>query len=212
MWDWCLQGGIILSTLHLPRLNNVVADFESREVRMSTEWKLNEDVFHSIHYLLGPCKVDLFTTQLNNQLLDLSEPEGLCLFPFSLIGRCLQKVRREGSTITIVAPLWKNQSWYLMLLELMVDFPLLLPHQEDLLRDPMGQLHPLVCQNSLRLTAWRVSGSNTLQSEFLVRLQSCSWQAGAEAQTRPTSQVGTNGWAGVREGKLIPFHAESSPS
>ena len=173
MWDWCLQRGITLSASHLPGLNNVVADFESREVRTAAEWKLHEDVFHSIHHLLGPCKVDLFATRLNNQLADYiswtPDPgamnsdafqvnwvnlRGYAIPPFSQIGRCLQKVRREESTITIVAPLWKNQSWYPMLLELMVDFPLLLPHKEDLLRDPMGQLHPLVCQNSLRLTAW----------------------------------------------------------
>jgi len=44
-----------------------------------------------------------------------------------------------------------------------------------------------------RLTAWRVSSKNAKQLEYLKRLQSCSWQAGAQVQTRPTSQDGTNG-------------------
>lgn len=41
-----------------------------------------------------------------------------------------------------------------------------LPHQRDLLRDPMDQLHPLVCLNRPRLAAWKLSGNNTQQEEF----------------------------------------------
>jgi len=231
LWDWCLQRGVTLSASHLPGLSNVVADFESREVRTSAEWKLHEDVFRFICSTLGACEVDLFATRLNNQLsayiswtpdpgametdafqVNWMNLKGYAFPPFSLVGRCLQKIRVEGSTITLIAPLWKNQAWYPMLLEMMVDLPLLLPHQENLLRDPMGQHHPLVCQGSLRLIAWRVSGNSTQQSEFLTRLQSYSWQVGAEVQIRPTSLDGTDGWAGVREGRLIPFHAGSNLS
>ena len=61
--------------------------------------------------------------------------------PFSLIGKCLQKVRTEQNTVVLVAPLWQNQTWYPVLLELMVEFPLLLPDWKDILRDPMDQLH-----------------------------------------------------------------------
>jgi len=99
---------------------------------------------------LEPCKVDLYH-QLDHYVswrldpgargtnvfhFSLKDLEGYAFPPFSLIGKCLQKVRQEQNTIVLVAPLWQNQTWYPMLLELMVELPLLLPDQ-DILRDPM---------------------------------------------------------------------------
>ena len=63
MWDWYLQRGMILSASHLLGLSNVIADFKSVHQQ-------HQDVFYSIHTLLGPYRVDLFATWLNNQLAD----------------------------------------------------------------------------------------------------------------------------------------------
>uniref|UniRef100_A0A1X7TH97 Uncharacterized protein n=1 Tax=Amphimedon queenslandica TaxID=400682 RepID=A0A1X7TH97_AMPQE len=43
------------------------------------------------------------------------------------------------------------------------DYPLILPEEHSLLRNPLGEFHPLVLDGSLSLTAWRVSG---LQGHF----------------------------------------------
>ena len=231
MWDWCLHRGVTLSGSHLPGLSNQTADWESRVVQTSAEWKLKVDAFHRICSHLGPCETDLFATQLNNQLdryiswrphpgamlTDAFQTswkglKGYAFPPFSLIGRCLQKVRTEESTIVLVAPVWWNQAWFPMLLELAVQLPLLIPHCNNLLLDPKGQQHPLVCSNKLRLAAWRISGNSILQLEFQQKLQTCSWQGGVQAPTPPTNLDGNGGVAGVREGRLIPFRAESSPS
>ena len=45
--------------------------------------------------------------------------------------------------------------------------------------------------------------------EFQRKLQSSSNQGGAKEPMWPISQYGTNGVAGVRGNKLIPFHAKS---
>ena len=100
----------------------------------------------------------------------------------SLIRKCLQKVRTEQSTVVLMAPLWQNQ------------------------------LHPLVCLNRLRLAAWRVSGSNIKQQEFQRKLLNYSWPVGAKERTQLTNLDGSDGVAGVRDGKLIPFLQECSHS
>jgi len=200
-------------------------------VLTSAEWKLHEEIFHRVCYCLGPCRVDLFATRLNHQLdnyiswrpgpgaigtdalqVNWRDLEGYAFPPFALIGRCLQKVRVEQSTIVLIAPIWRNQPWYPSLLDLIVEFPLLLPQRKDMLKDPKGQLHPLLCQNKLRLAAWKVSSNSTQQLEFRTRLQNCRSQDGVEEQTWPTNQDGISGLAGVREGRLIPFLVEYNPS
>ena len=47
--------------------------------------------------------------------------------PFSLIGRVLQKVVRDQTTLILIAPLWQTQGWYSTILQLSVRNPILLP-------------------------------------------------------------------------------------
>ena len=199
--------------------------------RGSNIWMLDKGVFQRILSTLGPCQVDLFATRLNHQLpnyvswrpnpgamemdalqIHWKDMGGYAFPPFALIGRCLQKIQAEQSTVVLIAPIRPNQPWYPMLLQLIVEFPLLLPQSHNLLTDSKGHLHPLITQNRLRLAAWRVSGNNSLQTEFLKRLQSCCFQAGVNIPTRHTSLAGDVGPAGVREGRLIPFIVEFNPS
>ena len=51
------------------------------------------------------------------------------------------------------------------LLDLLVEFSILLLQQENLLRDPYNQPHP---QKSLQLATWKVSGDIMLFMVFLV--------------------------------------------
>ena len=216
---------------HLPGASNTVADQESRQVESSAEWMLHREVFHMIQLALGLCQVDLFATRLNHQLPKYiswrPDPfaqgtnallwnwkylEGYAFPPFCLIGRCLQKVQQEQSTVTMVVPQWHAQAWYLVLMESLVDFPLRLPNCRDLLQNPHNQAHPLIIQGSLQLLACRVSGSITQCQEFQRKLQNSYWQGGAKGQIQPMNPDGENGVAGVTNGKLIPFHAASSHS
>ena len=175
--------------------------------------------------------VDLFASRLNNQLpqyvswrpdpfslgtdafqLTWLGLQGYAFLPFSLISRCVQKIWQERSTVVLITPLWQAQAWFSALLELAVEKPLLLPMRPDILVDPLNQLHPLVSQGKLQLVAWKVSGENTLQLEFHGRLQTCCWQAGAKEPTRHMNQAGSVGFAGVLQGKWIPFQVGSTPS
>ena len=127
--------------------------------------------------------MDLFATRLNNRLPVFVSPmadplavdvdamsmswKGMYAYafpPFVMLGRVLEKVLKDHPCeMILVAPKWPNQSWYARLLELLVDFPLVLPLREDLLFQPHNhQRHrslPAVC-----LHAWRLS-SDPLQRE-----------------------------------------------
>ena len=187
------QRKIISQDLHIPgpMQNRLVATRLNAQLDNYISW--NPDP--------GAMLTDAFQTSWK-------ELEGYAFLPFPLIGRCLQKVRAEQSTIVLVAPVWRNQVWFPMLLDLAVELHLLLAHRSDLLLDSKDQPHPLVCTNRLRLAAWKISSNNTQQQEFQKKLQPCYLQDGAQAPTLLTKLDGNSRVAGVREGRLIPFHVE----
>ena len=112
---------------------------------------------------MGPCQIDLFATCLNHQLdhyvswrpdpfamatdafqITWRNYQGYAFPPFALVGKCLQKIHQEESTVVLVAPVWKTQWWYPYLLQLLIDYPLLLPVHPDLLSNPFKRKHPLL--------------------------------------------------------------------
>ena len=76
---------------------------------------------------------------------------GLCLPPFALIFKCLEKFSREKANVVLVCPVWPTQPWFPVLLELACDVPLLLKPTSTLLVSPLGIPHPL-------LAIWDPSG------------------------------------------------------
>ena len=112
--------------------------------------------------------------------------------------------------MVLVAPVWETQWWYPYLLQLLIDYPLLLPVHPDLLSDPFERKHPLLLRHQLQLAAWKVSGVSTLQQGFQRGLQNSFLQDGVGAQIPLTNLVGKGGIAGVSRGKLIPFRVTSN--
>lgn len=178
-----------------------------------------------INQLLGPCKVDLFATRLNNQLqkyvswhpdpfamatnafhLPWRNLRGYAFPPFALVGRVIQKVMEEAATIVLIAPVWPTQVWYPLLLEVN---PILLPLAQDHLKDPFERNHPLMSTQSLQLAAWKVSGQVAAVRDFQRKLLSSSHRDGVKEQVQSTSQLGKNGLAGVNKGVMIHFRAGS---
>ena len=153
IWNWSLDRKIFLSAEHLPGIQNVDADQESRRKQDSSEWKLDPLIFQQIMQILGPCQVDLFASRISAQLPKymswkpdpgaiatdaLSQPwtniKGYAFPPFSLIGRCLSKIRREGiKEMILIAPVWPTQPWFAILLSMLFRRPLLLPKLPSLL-------------------------------------------------------------------------------
>ena len=125
---WCLERNIYIIAQHLPGIQNVIADAESRTMIDRSDWQLNPVIFGTIAHTFGPIEVDMFSSRLTAQcpaffswwpdpfavatdgfLQDWSQIKGYANPPWSLLGRVLSKVQRDPASIVLVAPVWKTQ-------------------------------------------------------------------------------------------------------
>ena len=68
IWHYLLSHGIIITVEYLPSKLNVQADWESRNARDPSDWKLHQSMFQSIIKHFRYPVVDLFTSRLCHQL------------------------------------------------------------------------------------------------------------------------------------------------
>jgi hypothetical protein len=171
-----------ISAAHIPGKDNVVADFESRHFNLDAEWKLNSNILHcALQQLEANPDLDLFASRVNKQYCRFvsyrpdPEAEAVDAFslswrelnfyafpPFCIICRVLQKVRREQSAGVVVVPDWSAQSWYPVLLRLLVTPPVKLRCSDDLLQLPSNPraVHPLIQKKHLNLLVCKISGKS----------------------------------------------------
>lgn len=220
--SWCERMGISLEAIHLPGVLNVIADQESRAGTDGSDWMLDRFVFDRLNDLWR-VDVDLFAAPWNSHLesfvswkpqpgamatnafsLNWSELRGYAFPPFSLIFKCIDKIRREGSSIVLVCPVWIGQPWFPLLLEHSCDVPRLLGADHNLLTSPLGEPHPLLVSGALRLAAWKLSGDPTKCRDFRDLWSNFSWPATVQLRTLLTSPPGSLGVLGAWEGIKIP--------
>ena len=122
--------------------------------------------------------------------------------PFSLIGRCLEKVHANKAEGILIVPLWPSQSWYPKLLRLLVEPAIvILPKRNLLVLPGTRRLHPL--QEKLTLLGCLLSG-NFMKNEDFLRKQprvSCCLR-GTPLENNMTSTP-ANGFYSAVQGKLI---------
>jgi hypothetical protein len=185
LWNWCLHQNIQVQAQYIPGEINQIADRLSRKGAEHQDWMLNPEIFQKINFLWGPHKTDLFASRLNHQLPIFyswhPEPgataidaflqpwqniQGWANPPFGLIGRVLEKVRKDRCTITLIAPIWPTQPWFSILLTMLIDFPRLLPQQHELyLPGTLGNEQPQGVSN-WNSAAWRISGKQNYSKAF----------------------------------------------
>lgn len=132
IWSWCEAKGIWLRAAHLPGVENVEADHESRNFTENTEWKLNPEIFDCLCKTWGVPEIDLFASRLNFQIPNycswIPDPGATWVDafsfkwnqfrlsyafpPFSLLTRSIQKIRTEGAKVILVLPNWRGQAWW----------------------------------------------------------------------------------------------------
>ena len=190
-------------------------------VKDRTHWKLNPEVFRRINRL-GPLAVDLFASHLTTQLPQLKarsrgrSPEcvrptvgqarekGYANPPWSLVGKTLSHVRAQRTTIVLVAPVWKVQVWYATLLEMLIDFPVILKHPDRLIQPTILIAAPEV---EPQLAAWPtcISGNTTKMNKFLTQAQNCYWHHGGQSHPNHMTPSLENGCASVIRWVQIPL-------
>ena len=183
IWQFCIANNILITAAHIPGIDNVVADKESRNFHMqNTEWKLDPSVLHeALRKIKFEPDIDLFASRLNHQFetycsyrpdpgavfvdafsVSWSDLSFYCFPPFSCILKALQKIRQDRATGVIVVPRWPTQTWYSILMTLLVRPPVILKPSPKLLTLPTFPLekHPLYKKTVFLVCL--LSGENSL--------------------------------------------------
>lgn len=223
LWAWCVEHSLWVTAEYIPGKLNVDADWESRNSTDYSSWKLDPVVFRRLNqrYKL---QVDLFadrnTFQLPKYWSWKPDPEaaGTDAFthhwknqkayafpPFCLIGRSLSKIMEEKAEVLLIAPVWPNQYWYSLLLQMLQSQPIIFPPKKNLLQNQLGQNHPLAEQKRLILAAWPVSGDQDKVMEFRKKLKSSFPTQSVQKQESLTKVHGEISCAGAVKELWIPF-------
>ena len=221
IWQWAIHRKLNLMAVHVPGVDNIRADFQSRHFRnVTTEWMLDMDVFQGLTEMFRPLRIDLFAARHNAQLPDFVswKPDPLAMAtdafscphlweeayafpPFNLVGLCLQTISRARvNRLLLVAPVWPHQAWYPVLLSMLVAQPVRLPSR---LTNPDGHLHPLGPR--LQLAAWQVSGVPSDCEVFLSQLHCSGKRRGDHLPRPPMIAPGVSGQAGAIGTVSVPF-------
>ena len=223
LWAWCLQRQITVTAQHLPDLDNVTADYLSRHLTDRTDWMLDPSIFQCLDKIWSPMQVDLFATRFTRQLhrfyswrpdpeaeatdalvQSWSNIKGYAHPPWCLISRVLLKVQSDRATIVLITPLWHTQAWFPALLELIVDYPILLPQEQQIIAPSPNCVGP-VQETVPQLVAWKVSGKDSELEKFQTELLTSSSVHGERKPTRIIIQHGDHGKVGVPHEVFVPF-------
>ena len=109
--------------------------------------------------------------------------------PFSLIGRILEKIKQEETSVVVIVPCWQTQTWFPLFLRMVEHdtVPVLLrPHHKLLQLPRTGQKYPLwkklqlIVARSLGVSKWKdycqVSDMSSKHHGDQVRRQSTTEQ------------------------------------
>lgn len=224
IWIWCQKNGAWISCSHIPGKDNG-ADEPSRQFNDKIEWELSDNVFQQLCTKWNEPEIDLFASRLNNKVqtfcswkpdpyasyvdafsLDWNNFNLMYLFPpFSLIPRCVQKIKNDRAQGIFIAPFWESQIWFSPLMKLLVDNPVILPKTNTLLRLPgTNQVHPLA--RKMTMIACRVSGQPSQIEGFLQKQPTSSCHPGAIQPKKDTKRTLEGGYNIVVNDKLIVFH------
>ena len=221
LWLWALRRDLVLTAQHIPGVVNQIADLESRVLKDRLDWKLSPVVFQRINAIWGPLEVDLFASRLSYQLdrffswrpdplaeatdafqQDWGPVKGYANPPWCLVGKVLNQARTQQAQVILVAPIWKGQPWYPVLMEMLWDFPRLLPQVPDLFQ--MTSL-TMALDFQPQLAVWPISGRSLQVKAFQEQLGISFLPPGELSPTRPMIPTSRSGYAGALQGVQIPF-------
>lgn len=215
IWCWAIDRNIWLSASHLAGYSNTEADNLSRR-DMNKELALCFPIFNELLFRISfSPDVDLFASHSNNKLpMFVSwkhHPSAMVsdafsvswgkftpyLFPpFCLLSRVLHKFRMDNCRRAIlIAPLWRAQPWFPIILQLTIAPPLLLP-KDALVPLPI----PLP---EIKLLAWTISTDVGAQQDYRKTLPVSSPVLGGTALTSNTNPAGKFGWVGAIDNRSI---------
>ena len=138
-----------------------MGSYQSRVFDDTTEWMINRYIFLELVKIFGRPAIGLFASRFNKQVTMFvswkPDPDApfidtfsrpwyefnLYAFPpFSVVVRCVNKIKQEKAQGMIILPLLPAQTWFLIALQMMTSLPVLLP--PDSIHIPYtNKKHPL---------------------------------------------------------------------
>lgn len=221
LWKLCIDHDIFLTPVHIPGVQNMEADSLSRAQISPAEWEIVPSCINKVFLHWGKPHIDLFATDKNRKLdlfcsrvylpgtyhvngltLNWDSLMAYAFPPLSLVPLVLQKAQQDKiPQLILIAPLWRRRSWYPLLLNLLIDLPVLLPEPREVLR-MRGKKFPL---SNLTLVAWKLSGRDSEISAFRGMLLKQSSSLEEYPPESHTIDTGRNSVAGVLDGVSVPF-------
>ena len=124
--------------------------------------------------------------------------------PFSLLPRVLAKIIQDKATGLLIVPKWTTQSWFPLVLTLLIQHPRLIAPCRDLLYLPKQPqvVHPL--HKKLSLLAVLLSGMPSRVSAYHTQLRPSSRNPVVLALGCSTTPFSEDGRGFVLDGKSIP--------
>ena len=221
---WCLTRNIWLTTVHIPGVENVKADRQSRLSNTSAEWSPNKNIFQDAIKKLGVIlDIELFASRINCQIKPYvsfhPDPGAIAvnafhmswkqfqayIFPtFCLIPRILQKVQAEQCTVVMDVPRWPTHVWWPKLMNQLIAPAIILPNKKTTLILPSNpeETHPL--HPHLKLTICHLSG-NLSKIKGFWQLLPTSPNRGDKGPLNNTDLTSRNESVTAVRGKLIQF-------
>ena len=223
IYNWAAKRQISLSAIHIPGVDNVDADRASRSSNVDTEWMIDPPVFRALCRVFYRPSIDLFASRINAQLpyyvawrpdphskatdaftITWNYNTHYAFPPFSIIGQILMKIVRDQADLLLIAPLWATRPWFPRALQLLSDYPVLLPRHCLFLPQDPSRTHPLA--SKLNLVALPLSGRLSSNRAFHQKLRSSSLRHGETARKNNMGRISRDGCLFASNGKQIPFY------
>ena len=204
---------LCITITHIPGKSNKEADFGSRNFNHRTEWSLDPSTFELIGKKLRQPEIDLFASYSNAKgacyyswkpdpgpvhvdalTVSWSGPQTYSFPPFSLLGRCLQKIAMDQTECIVLISNWPTQPYYSRVMEMLVSLPLVLPTRPQLLQLPHDprRRHPLFPR--LQLLPCKLSGNPLRAKTFQDTLPRLSSHLGAQEHRSSIKPISGNKW------------------
>ena len=190
IWEWVVARMIWLSAAYIPGDANIVVDFHSCCFHENKEWAPKDTILVLLKPTYGSPGIDLFASSTNAKMLLyiswLPDPhvyavdaftvswQDLNFYafpPFSLLPQVLVKITQDKATGILIIPKWTTQSWFPLVLTLLIQHPQVIAPCRDLQYLPKRPqvVHPL--RRKLSLLAVLLSGMPSRVSAYHRQLQ-----------------------------------------
>ena len=188
-----------VTAAYIPGDSNVVADFHSHCFHENKEWALKDAVFALLPTAYVSPVIDLFASSVNAKLpryiswlphayavdafiVSWQDLTFYAFPPFSLLPRVLAKIIQDKATGLLIVPKWTTQSWFPLVLTLLIQHPRLIAPGRDLLYLPKQPqvVHPL--HKKLSLLVVLLSGMPSRVSAYRTQLRPSSRNPGTRVQ------------------------------